>query len=175
MSGSNPTIRPKTNPILTKKFQDLDKLTALLVDISKKIGKRDTMIEELKKKKIEGHTNPHGSKSINEEKLDKLATTLENYSVLNDQFIEEEMRHINLGEKLPKGVDLKDLPKFKGTGNPLNHVRNFKTVLMMKGIDSKLFACIFPLTLEGGAGPGYGTFPSIKALDWETLQEEFCA
>lgn len=124
-----------------------------MVDISKRLDKQDIMIEELKKKKkIRGYTNPHSSKSRIEERLDKLEMMLKNSSPFNDQFIDKESWHIDLGEKFPKDVDLKDLPRLKGTENSYNHVRNFKTILMLRGIDSKLFDYLFPLTLEGGAG-----------------------
>lgn len=74
----------ETNPIPNEILHDLDMLTTLVPDISKRLDMHDTVIEELKKKKnIGGHTNPHGSNSKTEGKLVKLEMMLKNSSLLD--------------------------------------------------------------------------------------------
>ena len=52
--------------------------------------------------------------------------------------------------KLPPKFTVPDI-KFHGTENPNHHVKNFVSVMTLKGIDKDIFHIIFPWTFDKDA------------------------
>ena len=75
--------------------------------------------------------------------------------------------------KLPKKVVLSDLPKFKGTEDPEDHLRAFTISLSLKGMGRDFYASVFPLTLETHPSKWFKTLNKAKVDDWEYIKEEF--
>ncbi|XP_074288775.1 uncharacterized protein LOC141613933 [Silene latifolia] len=51
-------------------------------------------------------------------------------------------------EELPKNFVLTDIPKFKGTENPLQHIRSYKEHLALKSVPVSMLTAIFAQSLE---------------------------
>ncbi|KAL2921102.1 DNA replication licensing factor mcm6 [Bienertia sinuspersici] len=74
---------------------------------------------------------------------------------------------------LPKKVVLNDLPKFKGTEDPEDHLRSFTITMALKGMGKGLFSSIFPLTLDTYPSKWFKSLNKAKIDDWEYIKEEF--
>lgn len=95
--------------------------------------------------------------------MDKLGEVLRNNTLFNEHFLDKESWNVDLKGKVPEKVDLGDLPKFSGTENPRNHMRNFLASMALKGIDVQAYVHIFPVTLTQYVSTWYSMLPNMKA------------
>ncbi|XP_074278447.1 uncharacterized protein LOC141602037 [Silene latifolia] len=77
-------------------------------------------------------------------------------------------------DKLPTNFVLTDIPKFKGTEDPLQHIRSYKEYLALKGVPAEMLPHIFAQSL--GEHPK-AWFYSLELKNFPTFEDiavEFC-
>ena len=65
-----------------------------------------------------------------------------------------------LSTRLPEKFSVNDLPKFKPIDDPRFHLKNFRSIMLLKGVDLSLFPTLFPLSLEPVCQKWYYSLPS---------------
>lgn len=79
----------------------------------------------------------------------------------------------NLSSKLPKNFSAEDIPKFKPTDDPRFHLKGFKTMMSLKGIDPTRFPMVFPLSLEPICQKWFFSLPEKDTVTWEEIAHAF--
>ncbi|XP_074290258.1 uncharacterized protein LOC141616989 [Silene latifolia] len=77
-------------------------------------------------------------------------------------------------DKLPTNFVLTDIPKFKGTEDPLQHIRSYKEYLALRGVPAEMLPHIFAQSL--GEHPK-AWFYSLELKNFPTFEDiavEFC-
>lgn len=57
--------------------------------------------------------------------------------------------------QLPPKFKISDVEKFDGSGDPRKHIRQYLSLVRMKGLDEKQSLCAFPTSLMGNASRWY--------------------
>ena len=76
-------------------------------------------------------------------------------------------------EPLPHKFKISDSEKFDGSGDSWKHIRQYLSLVGMKGLNEKRALCAFPLSLMGNALRWYYNLDSSKAKVWNELMELF--
>src|SRR6185503_16036148 len=82
--------------------------------------------------------------SIKEKSLVKLVLR----STIGNKYFDVEKFSPPAGLALPEKFVATDLPIFKVTNNPQNYLMCFTGTMALKGVDPKLYALTFPLSLD---------------------------
>ncbi|XP_074288461.1 uncharacterized protein LOC141613616 [Silene latifolia] len=77
-------------------------------------------------------------------------------------------------EELPKNFVLTDIPKFKGTENPLQHIRSYKEHLALKSVSASMLTAIFAQFLEEHPRAWFYNLDIKNYPTFEDLTTEFC-
>lgn len=80
---------------------------------------------------------------------------------------------LKLQGTLPEKFNMSEVPIFKGTDNPHNHLRAFSTALSLRGIDKSLYVAIFPQTLDSAVQTWFFSLDPQKIRDWASLTSLF--
>lgn len=156
-----------------------EQLLATVAELAKKLADQEALIKKLQTKAAHREdddwydSDKDIPKTKSDKRVEKLEEVLRNSTLFNEHFLNEETWTVDLKGKVPEKVDPSDLPKFSGTKNPCNYMRNFLSFMALKGIDAQIYPNLFPLTLIKYASTWYGTLPSVKAKNWNTLKKEF--
>jgi len=86
---------------------------------------------------------------------------------------ENETEFKSIKDKLPGKTVLSDLPKFKGTEDPIIHIRAFRGQMSIKGIDKELWPTIFPHSLETIPQAWFYSMDPKKVETFDEISIEF--
>lgn len=102
------------------------------------------------------------------EQLEELVKRMSENSVQGPRVADYEIKG-----QLPKKFVITDLPKFKGTEDPEDHLRTFNISMVLKGMSKELFTSVFPITLDTHPSRWFKTLNQAKLDDWEYIKHEF--
>ena len=124
-----------TESIIIMSTEDKIKdLSVILDGVTDVIAQLSLKIDHIEK-------NPSTSMMQNMEKMIKQLTDKTGYH-------EPPSYDTTLSTRLPEKFSVNDLPKFKPTDDPRFHLKNFRSVMILKGVDLSLLPTVFPLSLE---------------------------
>ena len=78
-----------------------------------------------------------------------------------------------LSARLPENFSVNDLPKFKPTDDPRFHLKGFRSIMILKGVDFSLFPTVFPLSLEPVCQKWYHSLSPKDTATWEDVTHAF--
>ena len=74
---------------------------------------------------------------------------------------------------LPPKFKNSDAEKFDGNGDPRQYIRQYLSLVGMKGLNEKQALCAFPMSLTGNASRWYYNLDLSKTKVWNELMELF--